>query len=276
MKVYKVINNNVILTYIGGQEVLAMGKGVGFDVQRGDEVFENRVEKIYKLESSEVVQKIANILQRESVAYLEAAEQIIQFVQQELRRTLDEIIYVLLTDHFAFYAHRREQQLFFQNPLLREIEVLYNPEYEVSLKALKILEERFGWEITTSEAGFLALHIVSASGVSDMYYTMNTTQLVHDLLHDISTYFDVAYDEQELNYLRLITHLQFFAQRVLKKIECLDPEDELTRLVIHTYPNIAAFTSQVAQRMREQYQYQMNLKEHAYLILHIQRVLFSQ
>ena len=58
-----------------------------------------------------------------------------------------------------------------------------------------------------------------------MEVTMEATKMVRDILTIISRYFGQVFDEDSLNYQRIVTHLQYFAQRYLKQ-EAHDEEDE--------------------------------------------------
>ena len=48
MVIQKVINNNVISAYdVNRQEVVIMGKGIGFKAHTGDLIDEGRIEKVF-------------------------------------------------------------------------------------------------------------------------------------------------------------------------------------------------------------------------------------
>ena len=49
MKIIKVINNNVLSAFDeNGQEVVLMGRGLGFKAKTGDDIDESRVQDVYK------------------------------------------------------------------------------------------------------------------------------------------------------------------------------------------------------------------------------------
>jgi len=53
MKIQKVINNNVISALDeGGQEIVAMGRGIGFQKKAGEELAESAVEKVFRWSAS--------------------------------------------------------------------------------------------------------------------------------------------------------------------------------------------------------------------------------
>ena len=79
-----------------------------------------------------------------------------------------------------------------------------------------------------------------------MEVTMEATKMVRDILTIISRYFGQVFDEDSLNYQRIVTHLQYFAQRYLKQ-EAHDGGRISFALVQGKYPK--AF--QAVQRINE-------------------------
>ena len=62
MIVDKVINNNVISAFDeSGQEVVVMGRGVGYKVKNGTPLDENKVEKIFRIENPNVVNQLKEL-----------------------------------------------------------------------------------------------------------------------------------------------------------------------------------------------------------------------
>lgn len=73
------------------------------------------------------------------------------------------------------------------------------------------VKQKTGVELSEDEAGFIAFHFVnSQQGNEDMQVTMTATTMVRDILSIISKFFGIVFDEESLNYQRIITHLQFF------------------------------------------------------------------
>lgn len=64
----------------------------------------------------------------------------------------------------------------------------------------------------------IALHIVNASqGGYNLNKTYQITHIVQDILNIVRLHFGLVYDENSLNYTRFVTHLQYFAQRMLNE-----------------------------------------------------------
>ena len=63
MKIYKVINNNVLSAYDDKkQEVVVMGRGIGFKAKAGDTIDEGKIEKVFHIENSELSRRYQRCL----------------------------------------------------------------------------------------------------------------------------------------------------------------------------------------------------------------------
>ena len=55
MVIQKVINNNVISAYdVNQQEIVIMGKGIGFKAHTGELIDESKIEKVFRVENETV------------------------------------------------------------------------------------------------------------------------------------------------------------------------------------------------------------------------------
>ena len=145
---------------------------------------------------------------------------------------------------------------------------------DVPLEVLQLIQRKVGVSLPIDEAGFIAFHLVnSQQGNGDMQVTMTATTIVRDILSIISKFFGVTFDEESLNYQRIITHLQFFTQRYLKG-ESSDEQDEfLYALVQGKYPKAFRCSERINDYLLKTQQEPMGVAEQIYLTIHIQRVV---
>ena len=106
-----------------------------------------------------------------------------------------------------------------------------------------------------------------------MQVTMVATTMVRDILSIISKFFGIVFDEDSLNYQRIITHLQFFTQRYLKG-ENADEQDEfLYALVQGKYPKAFRCSERINAYLIQTQKEPIGVAEQIYLTIHIQRVV---
>ena len=218
MKIDKIINNNIVSALEpDGKEVIVMGRGIGFGMKPGKSIPEGTVEKVFRLDSQNNVDKFKELLVNLPLEHIQVSTEIINYAKSVLNRSLNQNIYITLTDHINFAIHRFKEKMKFSNPLLNEIKTFYKEEYLIGEYAIALIERRIGISLPVDEAGFIAFHIVNAEFNTAMRDTIDITNLIQNTVGIVKEYFSMEPDETSLNYQRFVTHLRFLAQRIVKR-----------------------------------------------------------
>lgn len=231
-KIDKVINNNIIITHDDKEkEVILMGKALGFKKHTGDSYDPAAVEKRYYLSSAQSSNSnhLLQLLSDIPIEEFEAASAIIDAATTTLGKPLNDGTVISLGDHIHTAIERGKTGVFVKNILLWDIQRFYPDEYKVGRAALDIIKEKTGFELPEDEAGFIALHIVNAqmdNSVGDMYGLTKIMQIVRYS-------FRITFNERSAYYYRFITHLKFFAQRLI----CIRPMRIPTTAACLTWSN---------------------------------------
>ena len=134
MKIQKVINNNVISALDeGGQEIVAMGRGIGFQKKAGEELAESAVEKVFRLKSPDLLERFKQLLADMPLECIQVSDRIISYAKERLPMRLNQNVYLTLTDHIAFALKRYEEGMLFENALYGEIRRFYPEEFQICL-----------------------------------------------------------------------------------------------------------------------------------------------
>lgn len=275
MVIEKVLNNNVVISKNElGEEIICMGKGLAFQKKSGDTISEELIQKEFVLKDSFTTHQFQQLMADVPLEEVELVKQIVDLAEEQLNIQLSPNIYLTLTDHIHYAISRAKENIELPNPLLFETKKFYPKEYRAAKQALQLVEEKLGVTLPMDEAGFIAFHFVnSEQGNGDMQVTMAATKMVRDILSIISKFFGIAFDEESLNYQRIITHLQFFTQRYLKD-ETSDEKDEfLYALVQGKYPKAFRCVERINEYLVQTQQKEMGPGEQIYLTIHIQRVV---
>ncbi|MDA9427599.1 Beta-glucoside bgl operon antiterminator, BglG family [Enterococcus mundtii 1A] len=275
MVIEKVLNNNVVISKNElGEEIICMGKGLAFQKKSGDTISEESIQKEFVLKDSFTTHQFQQLMADVPLEEVELVKQIVDLAEEQLNIQLSPNIYLTLTDHIHYAISRAKENIELPNPLLFETKKFYPKEYRAAKQALQLVEEKLGVTLPMDEAGFIAFHFVnSEQGNGDMQVTMAATKMVRDILSIISKFFGIAFDEDSLNYQRIITHLQFFTQRYLKD-EASDEKDEfLYALVQGKYPKAFRCVERINEYLVQTQQKEMGTGEQIYLTIHIQRVV---
>ena len=160
-----------------------------------------------------------------------------------------------------------------QNRLLIETKRLYKEEFKVAMQSLQMINQRYEVELPEDEAAFIALHFVNAELNGDMQGTMQMTKVVQDILTIIKNFKHIDFDEDSLTYYRLVTHLKFFAQRILQRDRNTgNSENQLFQVVKEKYKESFTCVERIAQYVDITYGYPISDDDKLYLTIHIERV----
>lgn len=274
VKIVKILNNNVIVSNKDDQEVIVMGRGIAFQKRAGDEVANEQIDKIFTLEDKDITKKFKTLIADIPLEYMELSERIINYAKLELGKKLNDSIYISLTDHLHFAVERHNKNIPVKNGLLWETKQLYKEEFEIGIEALNMIFDQFNVILPEDEAGFIALHLVNAQLNEDMHNIVDMTKVIQDILTVVKYHFKIEFDETSLNYYRFITHLKFFAQRLVKGNHYQNEQgDDLLNVIKGKYPEAHKCSQKIKKFVEKQYDYELTEEELLYLTIHIERVV---
>lgn len=273
MKILKVINNNVVSALDkDAEEVVIMGKGIGFHAKPGQIVEEEKVEKIFRLEDEKSAGQFAELMKRLPVEYLKVSDEIITYAKNDMKLELNPSIYLTLTDHISFAIERYRGGMIYGNPLMNEVKTFYQEEYQVGEFALKLIEEKLGVKLDKDEAASVALHVVNAEYNTGVRNTMNIACLIRDVVDIVREYFNIELQEESLHYARFITHLKFLGQRIFTGQMLGENDGKFGKLISSMYPVEYACSEKIAHYIKVHYNQEITDEEAAYLAVHIRRI----
>ena len=238
MVINHVINNNVVSAFDNEQnEIIVMGKGIGFQKKSGQEIPENKIEKRFVLENKAQINQFKQLMESVPMDHLAVTIDIIEYAKQVMAKRISQTIYLSLTDHINFALERSKEGMMFQNTLLNEVKSFYPSEYLVGEYALALIKRKTGIELPVDEAASIALHFVNSEYNVGMSNTMNITTLIKDVIQIVEDALEIKLDDMGLYYSRFVTHLKFLSQRVFSG-QLLDNQDkELVEMISRLYPN---------------------------------------
>ncbi|MFQ7596258.1 BglG family transcription antiterminator LicT [uncultured Clostridium sp.] len=275
MKIDKIINNNLIRTFDNnGKEILVMGCGLGFQKKIGDTIDRSKIEKIYAIENKNDSNKLMNLLSEIPLEYIQVSNEIISYAKYSLGKRLNDNIYISLTDHISFAIERYKQGLNFKNALLWEIKRFYNHEFLIGKEALTIIKKRLDIMLSEDEAASIALHIVNAQLNSrDMNDTLDITKMIQNILNIVKFHFNIELDEYSLHYERFITHLKFFAQRILSGKVVKSDDANFCEMIKEQYKDAYLCAEKVKKYILKEFNHEISDEEIMYLTVHIKRIV---
>ncbi|MGL4589391.1 MAG: PRD domain-containing protein [Mycoplasmatales bacterium] len=275
MQIIRVINNNVVISKNAQlEEVVLMGKGIGFGAKIGKDVNISQIEKQYVLTDYQNKHAVDELLNQIPYEYILLAEQITNYAKEKLGRQLSDSLIFTLSDHIYFSIYRYHENQFFVHGLLHEIKRIYPDEYKVAKYALELVNEKFNVKLPEDEIGFFSTHIINASSGNNFQSVKEITELVDTVISAVVTEIGEI-DENSIEYFRFITHLKFFAERIISKREYVSTssDNELYEVIRKKYEEAHKIVLKIHEAILKRYKYTISDSEKLYLTIHVERLL---
>ncbi|MGG5372494.1 PRD domain-containing protein [Enterococcus sp. AZ196] len=270
-KILKTITNNIVrATDSDNQEMILIGKGIGFGKKKNDILVSNNVEDIFCLVDKEEQKLYTQLLAEMPLRIMDISSEIITYIQSKISAPLNEHIHIALTDHIASIVKRCQLGLQVDNPFLHETNSLYPKEAEIAETVVQRLEKELSIKIPKGEVGFITLHIVTAVSNESMRGIQKKAELLVLLKEVIEDQLELTINESDLAYVRLITHVRFMLERI-ERNESIRMPDELEVIIIEKYPEYYNLAWKLVKIVQKSLAITVEKTETVYIALHLYR-----
>lgn len=275
MVIAQVLNNNVaIIKDEDGVEKVVCGKGIAFKKKPGDEINPEAINKIFVIQDKIQNEHFRQLVAEIPIEQLQLSSDIIEMIKSKLGKKLNDSIYITLSDHIYTAIQRFNEGIVIRNSMLWDIKRFYETEFQLGEKALVMIKERMNVELPEDEAASIAIHIVNAEmDESSLDQTMKITKIMQEISNIVKYYFSIEFDTDNVYYYRFITHLKFFAQRLVQNKTYEDTDGDLLDIVKMKYVTAYNCVEKIAEFIQKKYDYTLSDEEKLYLTIHVERVV---
>ncbi|WP_159868747.1 MULTISPECIES: PRD domain-containing protein [unclassified Raoultella] len=277
MIVQKVLNNSLILSSDSdNREVIVMGKGIGFSSRPGDEIAEEKIEKLFVMQTPINRSGYLEALSAISDEVIEMAAMIISRANMQLSSKVREQIFFTLADHLDFAIARCRKGIAIQNRLLPEVRRFYPQQFRVASEAVAMIHQQYGIALPEEEAGNIAFHLVNGqSEGDDVAQTMQSVKMLKDIFSLVQYHFKQEIDTGSINYSRFLVHMQFFLQRLQEGELDTARDSFLLAQVVKEYPHAWRCAELIRDYVQAQLGMALGGNELLWLTVHLVRITGS-
>lgn len=271
----KSLNNNIALANDeNGNEVIVVGKGVGYNRKKGGYIEESTSNKIYKVENKDKFLKLTEDI---PVNIIEVTEHIISQGTKMINKKINPSILLTLSDHIKFSVDRVKKNILIKSPLKWEIPHLYPTEYQVGKLAIQIVNKELGVELPVDEASLIALHFVNAQFENqDMQETIKITEIVNEIVDIVNYHYHIKLNENTINDSRFITHIYYLVIRLQNnKMVSGELDNSLYDIIKDKYIKSYKCALKIQKLLKDKYNWNICEDEIVYLVIHIERVILQ-
>lgn len=277
-RIIRVIGNNFVISKDKDEkEIIVRGLGIGFNKSQGEIIPEDKVEKIYRMDTSRQINHLVELVESMPLDYIAVCTEIIENAQLNLGKKLSQNIYITLIDHICFALERKKTGLAYKNEMLWEIKNFYPAEFAQGERAIVVIKDKLGVELSEDEAGFIALHIVNAeleTGMSDM---VSITKMIQGIVAIMEDHYKIALNQESLDYGRFITHLKFLGQRIFKNQALQEDDGEFTlmirKLAQEKYPKDFLCAKRIQSYIQSDFGHLLSNEEMFFLMTHLGKLM---
>lgn len=273
MKAVKVFNNNAVATVCtDGREAILVGSGVGFHKRPGDVIDEEKIEKAYYIQD-ELQTKFLQLIKDARPEALKAATEILYHAREQGMELKDQLI-LSLTDHISFALERAEQGIELPYLMLSETRMLYQKEFDIARWGLDRIRELCGAALPEYEAGYIALQLAGSEMNPTIVY--NVLKFANGALDIIKDTYGVELNPDDIDTMRLTTHLKFLAQRIFCQVQWNDDDmDGLFQMLLLKHSKNRECINRLSAYIRNNFSYELNHQEKVYLMVHLSKIFYK-
>lgn len=274
MKIKKILNIDAIIAISNdNKEFILIDKNIGL-VTSTDALLEISTSTVQiSFEHKSDLDKLSSLISETKPEFVSLTLEIINLAEHKLEKKLNNSVYLSLIDHISFAIKRYTNGINLTNPILNEIKTFHKEEFLIGIEAIKLIQERLSLDFTEDEAASIALHIVNAQLDEDLPNVINITTMMQDILTIIKYALKINFNEDDLSFHRLVTHLKFLSQRMLNNSQAKNGDEYLYLSVKTKYPDSYKCAEKVRSFLSISYDFALSMEEMTYLIIHIERLI---
>lgn len=269
----KSLNNSMLLVDNDQREMILFGKGIGFGAKPGTHIDLAQVEKVFLPLSDLKSRHFLSLTDTIPAALFEISHEILTLARSQCAEKMNSVLLFTLAEHLHFAVERCRNGQLILNKLSWEVKRYYPQEHSVGMQARAKVNERFDVELPEDEAVNIAFHLINASSQDDDNSAHQQVELVNRIAEIVRYKLSKTIDTESVNYRRFITHLRYFAERVLTgKIVVSETEDFYEELMRHR-PDAMTVAWVIRDYVQDKYQHTLPKDELTWLSIHISRLM---
>ena len=269
-KIVKVLNNNSLMISNGAEEVIIVGKGIGFK-RSVDEIITEDI--IYEKEYLLLTDKDYNFVSKSPKEIINNTGTIVDIVGLVVGKEIPEQSVRALTNHIAAMLVRFENDEIFPNPFHNETVTLYGDSYNIAEDVADRVFEEINLRIPEPEVDFLTLYIHGILSATDKEDSIQRNAIISEVSEALEYDLNINIDKSSVMYARLVTHLKFLIERILRRETTINVP--MTSVLREQFPEYMKMSEVIVEVIEKHLQIKLSDDEHTFLALHLARLTMS-
>lgn len=273
MRAIKRINNNVaVCEDAGGNELLAMGRGIGFGQLPRDLSLDDVERTFY-----DVDERYFAAINELPAPVMDFSVLAADYIREELPYQLSPNLVFILADHLSFAIQRAEKNLRVRMPLAYDVELNYPDEYRIARHLVRRARKFLEVALPDDEATAIAINILNArldaASEAEDERRRRDDEMLEDITEIIEDEFNLTVDRGSFAFSRYATHMHYLFDRLhtggVLDTSCV----EGFRGIERQYPKEFECVERIARYIADAWgDAALSDDERLYLVIHVSRV----
>ncbi|AXU48691.1 PRD domain-containing protein [Clostridioides difficile] len=270
----KVLNSSVVLVHdANDNEFILLGKGIGYGKKTGEYICGSNDNQMFVPVENTKSKQFLELMDDIPVDILKITQEIIVEAEKLLNSSFNKNLYLILADHFNFAIERMRKEIKITNRVFWEIKNYYPNEFKVGMVAIYMVEERLGIQLPEEEAANIAFHFANAmASDGNSYDTIKYAKVIGEIINIFVFSLNRTLDKKSMHYMRFITHIKFFVERLFSDSMLSSGDDLLFNQMKRSNPKEMLIALKVRDFLEKKYGKKLTNEEIAFLVVHIARV----
>lgn len=272
MEILRVFNNNVVLARDElGREVVLTGRGVGYQVRRGEAVDRARVARVFVPAGNPG--SVARLLAEIPSEYVELVAELFGDAVRALNATLPPLSIIAVADHVHQALLRLERGEVMEYPMRSEVAHLHPDELRVAESLVERLNARLHVSLPAGEAIALAMHLFhAATGSATMEQTFQQSALIRQIFTLVAEHFGPSFDADSIDAARFATHLRYFFARARNGLQLEGEAPGVGSILRDKYPQSYQLAERIRALLELRLAHPVSEDEVVYITMHVARL----
>lgn len=273
MRVVKRINNNAVVCLDhNGEELVAFGKGLGFQKVPYELTDMTKISMtFYKLNY-----QYYQLLKEIPTDVFDISAGIVAHAQKIIPRVLNPNMIFSLADHINFAITRLTHYQSAQLPFSYDVKQLYPQETKVGYYAVDLINRRLKTHLPVSEVTAIAMHFVNSQSTDLATNPAEKTEdeVIEQATKIIEQEFDITINRSEFTYNRFVMHLRYYIKRMNDQQQLSENDNsKLFETMKQDEPQIYVGAKRIADYVDEQLTTNSTNDEIFYLMIYVKRIV---
>ena len=272
MRAIRRINNNVaVCVDNSGNELLAMGRGIGFGELPRELALKDVERTFYNVD-----ERYVNAINDLPAQVIEFSARMSDYIRSELAYQLSPNFTFILADHLAFAIQRAEQRINVRMPLAYDVEQTYPDEYRIARHVVRRARKELGAALPNEELTAVALNIVNAkigpASDEEQRRERMDDEMLDDVTEIVEDHFGITVDRSSFAFSRYATHMRYLFKRLHTGESFEAPGLEGFQGLDEQFPEGVACVEKIEEHLTREWGGELTPDERLYLVIHVSRI----